>query len=193
MPYIVVLIAIVGTTGCGSRKNNTASTRMYHAFTARYNTFHNGNKAYTDALQAQSQGHKDNYLEQLPLLIISSKETQAQGANDYDRAIEKAQKAIKNHSIKRKPKKPAGKKLTQKEKLFYAQKEFNPFLWRAWFLMADAQMQKGEFTEAASTYIYISRLYENNSDIVAQARINLAKCYTELDWIYEAEEILQRV
>ena len=193
MPYIVVLIAIVGITGCGSRKNNTASTRMYHAFTARYNTFHNGNKAYTDALQAQSQGHKDNYLEQLPLLIISSKETQAQGANDYDRAIEKAQKAIKNHSIKRKPKKPAGKKLTQKEKLFYAQKEFNPFLWRAWFLMADAQMQKGEFTEAASTYIYISRLYENNSDIVAQARINLAKCYTELDWIYEAEEILQRV
>ena len=193
MPYIVVLIAIAGITGCGSRKNNTASTRMYHAFTARYNTFHNGNKAYTDALQAQSQGHKDNYLEQLPLLIISSKETQAQGANDYDRAIEKAQKAIKNHSIKRKPKKPAGKKLTQKEKLFYAQKEFNPFLWRAWFLMADAQMQKGEFTEAASTYIYISRLYENNSDIVAQARINLAKCYTELDWIYEAEEILQRV
>ena len=193
LPYIVVLIAIVGITGCGSRKNNTASTRMYHAFSARYNTFHNGNKAYTDAMQAQSEGHKDNYLEQLPLLIISSKETQSQGANNYDRAIEKAQKAIKNHSIKRKPKKPSGKKLSQKEKLFYAQKEFNPFLWRAWFLMADAQMQKGEFTEAASTYIYISRLYENNRDIVAQARIKLAKCYTELEWIYEAEEILQRV
>ena len=165
---------------------------MYHAFSARYNTFYNGNKAYNDALRSQSEGHKDNYLEQLPLLTISSKETQSQGASEYDRAIEKAQKAIKNHSIKKKPKKPTGKKLSQKEKLFYAQKEFNPFLWRAWLLMANSQMQKGEFTEAASTYIYISKLYENNSDIVAQVRINLAKCYSELGWLYEAEDILQR-
>ena len=120
---------------------------MYHAFSARYNTFYNGNKAYQDALKAQSEGHKDNYLEQLPLLTISNKDTQGQGTSNYDRAIEKAQKAIKNHSIKRKPKKPTGKKLSQKERLFYSQKEFNPFLWRAWFLMANSQMQKGEFTD----------------------------------------------
>ena len=190
--YILVLLAIICITSCASRKKNTATTRMYHAFSARYNTFYNGNKAYQDALKAQSEGHKDNYLEQLPLLTISNKDTQGQGTSNYDRAIEKAQKAIKNHSIKRKPKKPTGKKLSQKERLFYSQKEFNPFLWRAWFLMANSQMQKGEFTEAASTYIYISRLYENDPDIVAQARINLAKCYSELDWLYEAEDILQR-
>ena len=191
-PYILVLFALIGITGCASRKKNTASTRMYHAFSARYNTFYNGNKAYNDGLNAQSEGHKDNYLEQLPLLTISNKETQGLGKGNYDKAIEKSQKAIKNHSIKRKPKKPSGKKLSQKERLFYAQKEFNPFLWRAWFLMGNSQMQKGEFTEAASTYIYITRLYENDHDIVAQARINLAKCYTELEWLYEAEEILQR-
>lgn len=166
---------------------------MYHAFSARYNTYYNGNVAYKEALKAQSQGHKDNYLEQLPLFTISNKETAKQGADKYDRAIEKAQKAIKNHSVKRKPKKPSGKKLTPKQKLFYAQKEFNPFLWRAWFLMANSQMQKGEFTEAASTCIYISRLYEHDRDIVAKARIMLAKCYSELDWLYEAEDILQRV
>lgn len=190
--YILVLLAIICITSCASRKKNTAATRMYHAFSARYNTFYNGNKAFHDALKAQSEGHKDNYLEQLPLLTIGNKETQGLGAGNYDRAIEKAQKAIKNHSIKRKPKRPTGKKLSQKERLFYSQKEFNPFLWRAWFLMANSQMQKGEFTEAASTYIYISRLYENDPDIVAQARINLAKCYSELDWLYEAEDILQR-
>ena len=191
--YICALVALLGLCGCSSRKNNTAATRMYHAFSARYNTFYNGNVAYKEALKAQSQGHSDNYLEQLPLLTISNKETAKQGASKYDRAIEKAQKAIKNHSIKRKPKKPAGKKLTPKQKRFYAQKEFNPFLWRAWFLMANSQMQKGEFTEAASTYIYISRLYENDHDIVARARIMLAKCYSELDWLYEAEDILLRV
>ena len=166
---------------------------MYHAFTARYNTYYNGNQAYNQALKAQKTGHKDNYLEQIPLLIISDKNTRKAGASNYDRAIEKSQKAIKNHSIKRRPKKPTGKKLSQKKKLFYSQKEFNPFLWKAWFLMANSQFQKGEFTEAASTYIYISRLYENNPTIVAQARIGLAKCYAEMEWLYEAEDLLQRV
>ena len=166
---------------------------MYHAFTAKYNTYYNGNVAYNQALKAQKTGHKDNYLEQLPLLIISDENTQKAGASNYDRAIEKSQKAIKNHSIKRRPKKPSGKKLSKKKQLFYSQKEFNPFLWKAWFLMANSQFQKGEFTEAASTYIYISRLYENDPAIVARARIGLAQCYAELEWLYEAEDLLQRV
>lgn len=189
----ILLLAALGLAGCSSRRNNTATTRLYHAFSARYNTYYNGKLAYDQALKAQSSGHKDNYLEQLPLLVISNKETAKQGGDKYDRAVEKAQKAIKNHSIKRKPKKPAGKKLTPKQKQFYAQKEFNPFIWRAWFLMANSQMQKGEFAEAAGTYVYITRLYENDRDIVARARIRLANCYSELGWLYEAEELLQRV
>ncbi|MBQ5887738.1 MAG: tetratricopeptide repeat protein [Bacteroidaceae bacterium] len=191
--YILAVCVIAGISGCASKRKNTATTRAYHAFTARYNTYYNGNVAYKQALKAQSTGHKDNYLQELPLLIISDKSTQKNGASNYDRAIEKSQKAIKNHSIKRRPKKPAGKKLSQKQKLFYSQKEFNPFLWKAWFLMANSQFQKGEFTEAASTYIYITKLYETNPTIVARARIGLAKCYAEMEWLYESEELLQRI
>ena len=191
--YIIAVFVIVGLGSCASKRKNNATTRMYHAFTARYNTYYNGNVAYKQAMKAQSTGHKDNYLEELPLLIISDKNTQKNGASNYDRAIEKSQKAIKNHSIKTRPKKPAGKKLSQKQKLFYSQKEFNPFLWKAWFLMANSQFQKGEFAEAASTYIYITKLYENNPNIVAQARIGLAKCYAEMEWLYESEELLQRI
>ena len=189
--HITVLFAILFLPGCSGRKNN-ATTRAYHAFTARYNTYYNGDLAYKQGIKTQSDGHKDNYLEQLPLLIISNKNTRKLGGDNYDRAIEKAQKAIKNHSIKRKPKRPTGKKLTEKQKLFYSQKEFNPFLWRVWFLMADSQFQKGEFEEAASTYIYIAKLYENNPGIVARARIGLAQCYTEMEWLYEAEDLLMR-
>lgn len=189
--HITVLFLIVSIFGCSSRKN-TATSRAYHAFTARYNTYYNGSVAYKQGLKAQSNGHSDNYLEQLPLLIISDKNTKKLGTNNYDLAIEKAQKAIKNHSIKKRPKKPTGKKLSEKQKRFYSQKEFNPFLWNAWFLMANSQFQKGEFAEAASTYIYISKLYENDPDIVAQARIGLAKCYTEMEWLYEAEDLLTR-
>ena len=129
----------------------------------------------------------------MPYFIVSDKNTQGIGDSDYDNAIEKSQKAIKNHSIKRKPRREAGKKLTEKKKRFYAQKEFNPFLWRAWMMMADAYFGKGEFTEAASTYIYISKLYENNPEVLAQARLGLAQCYTEMEWLYEAEELLSRI
>ena len=188
----LLLLALILLCACSSRKNNTAKTRMYHSFFAKYNTFYNGNVSFKESKKMQLDGHKDNYLELLPLMINSSETTNKIGATGLDRAIEKSQKAIKNHSIKRKPKKPAGKKLSEKKKRFYAQKEFNPFLWQAWFMMADAYFAKGEFTEAASTYIYISRLYENNPRIVAQARIGLAKCYNELDWIYESEELLNR-
>ena len=191
--YILLTLLLLGIAGCASRKKNTAQTRMYHSFFARYNTFYNGNVAFKKAKKSQITGHKDNYLETLPYLIISDKNTQGIGSGDYDKAIDKSQKAIKNHSIKRKPRRDAGKKLTEKKKQFYAQKEFNPFLWRAWLMMADAYFGKGEFTEAASTYIYISKLYENNPDVLAQARLGLAQCYTELEWLYEAEDLLSRI
>ena len=189
---LTVVVLLASLCSCASNKKNTQATRMYHAFTARYNTYHNGKEAYDKGVKAQINNHKDNFLELLPLFTISDKNTQKIESNSYDRAIEKSQKAIKSHSIKRRPKKPAGKKLTEKEKLFYSQKEFNPFLWQAWFLMANSQYQKGDFTEAAGTYIYISRLYENNPGIVAQARIGLANCYSEMGWLYEAEDLLQR-
>ena len=190
--HIIVLLLVVGLWGCGSRKNNTAQTRMYHAFFAKYNTFYNGSVAFDKARKAQIKGHKDNYLSTLPMLIVSNKNTQGIGGNEYKTAIEKSQKAIKNHSIKRKPRRERGAKLTEKKKQFYAQKEFNPFLWRAWLMMADSYFKKGEFTEAAGTYIYIARLYENNPKVLAAARIGLAQCYNEMDWLYEAEELLSR-
>lgn len=180
-------------SGCASRKKNTAQTRMYHAFFARYNTFYNGSVAFKKGDEAQINGHKDNYLEQLPLLITGDEKTRQLGKGDYDKAIEKSQKAIKNHSIKRKPRREAGKKLTEKKKRFYAQREFNPFLWQAWMMMADSYFKKGEFTEAAGTYIYITRLYENDPKVLAKARIGLAQCYIELDWLYEAEDLISRI
>lgn len=166
---------------------------MYHAFFAKYNTYYNGTVAYKKGKNAQIKGHRDNYLEQLPLLIVSNESTKGMGSGDYDKAIEKSQKSIKNHSIKKKPRRETGKKLTEKKKRFYAQKEFNPFLWKAWMLMADSYFNKGEFTEAASTYMYIAKLYENDPRIYTEARIGLAQCYIQMEWLYEAEDLLSRI
>ena len=40
--YIAAVFVIAGLAGCASKRKNNATTRMYHAFTARYNTYYNG-------------------------------------------------------------------------------------------------------------------------------------------------------
>ena len=97
--YILLILVVVGLHGCASRKKNSATTRAYHSFTARYNTYYNGSVAFRQGNVSQVNGHKDNYLEQLPLLIVSDKQTQKNGASNYDKAIEKAQKESKSGKI----------------------------------------------------------------------------------------------
>ena len=191
--YILLIVLSLGLHNCASRKHNTRQTRMYHSFAAKYNTYHNGKTAFITGRLTQINSHKDNYLLPIPLLINSNKNSQGLGSTNFNVAIEKAQKAIKNHSIKKKPKRKPGQKLTEKEKLFYSQKEFNPFMHKVWMMLANSYFQKGEFMEAAGTYIYMERLYATNPMVLAETRIRLSLCYSQLDWLYEAEELLSRV
>lgn len=178
--------------GCSTKKN-TSGTRFYHSLTARFNTYFNGNEAYKEGIKAIEDGNKDSYQETLPLYPIGNKKTVGMGASNFDRAIEKSQKAIKQHSIKKKPPRKPGKRKDPKYQRWMAQKEYNPFLHNAWMLMGKAQFQKGEFLEAASTFSYIARLYATNPKVMAEARIWLARCYTEIDWFYDAEDALEKV
>ena len=189
--YMMVVLMLL--TACGSTKVNTAQSRFYQAFVTRFNTYHNGHEAYKEGLASQEKSHKDNYMEIIPLFPVSKESTRSAGGGSFDKAIEKSQKAVKLHSIKTKPKKKAGRELTEKDKQWYAKKEYNPFLHNAWMLMGKAQFQKGEFLEAASTFSYITRLYSDEPEIVAEARMRMAQCYAELEWNYEAENLLAQV
>lgn len=193
--YLYIILGMwiaLGMAGCSTKKN-TANVRRYHAFTARYNTYYNGHEAYKEGMLELERANRDNYMEILPYFPVGNKKTVGSGSGNFDRAIEKSQKAIKQHSIKKKPKRKAGEKKTEKMIRWYAKKEYNPFIHNAWFLMAKAQFQKGEFLEAASTFSYISRLYSEDPDKLAEARLWMARCYTELEWYYDAEDILNKV
>ena len=190
---LTVSLVLFLLTACGSTKTNTAQSRFYQAFVTRFNVYHNGHEAYKEGLDAQERSHKDNYMEIIPLFGISKESTRSAGSGSFDKAIEKSQKAIKLHSIKQKPKKKEGRELTEADKIWYAKKEYNPFLHNAWMLMGKAQFQKGEFLEAASTFSYITRLYSEDAEIVAEARMRMAQCYAELEWNYEAENLLSQM
>lgn len=191
LSVFAVAIVAMALTGCGSTKENTAQTRFYQSFVTRFNVYHNGNEAYKEGLNAQEKGHKDNYMNTIPFYVISSPSTQKMGAGSFDKAIEKAQKASKLHSIKAKPKRKSGT-LSDKDRQWYAKKEYNPFMHHVWLLMAKAQFQKGEFLEAATTFAYTARLFSDKPLVVAECRMRMAQCYAELDWNYEAENLFNQ-
>ena len=178
--------------GCSTQKN-TSRSRWWHAFNARYNTYFNGKEAFIDGNLEKEKGNKDNYTEQIPLYPVGNKNSREIGKGQYDRAIEKAEKAIRRHSIKAKPEWKGNKRKTAKDREWLGRREYNPFLWKAWLLLGKAQFQKGAFDEAAATFNYMAKLYETQPLPNGVARAWLAKCYTELDWLYDAEDVIRNM
>lgn len=189
--YILTLLLICAAVSCSTKKN-TGTTRRVQAFKAKYNTYYNGNQAFIEGVESQREGNKDNYMEFLPFYMTGNAATRKLGSGQFDRAIEKSQKTIKLHSITKKPELSARQRRSVKGKALLALKEYNPFLHKAWFLMADAQFRKGDYFEAASTYAYIQRLFPTRPNIVARARVLEARCYAEMDWYYDAENLISR-
>ena len=181
---------IIAATGCSTQKN-TAKTRFWHSFKARYNTYYNGSLAYIDGSLEKENGNKDNFTEIIPLYTVANKQSRELGKSNFDRAIEKSQKTIKLHSIKRRPEWTKNRRKTEKDIEWLSRREYNPFLWRAWMLMGRSQFHKGAFDEAASTFAYMGRLYHTQPAIYAKSRAWLAKCYIEEGWIYDAEDVIR--
>lgn len=192
LPTTTILLltsSILLLSSCSTKKN-TAGTRFWHSFNARYNTYFNGSQAFIEGSLEKENGNRDNCTELIPLYTVANKESRDLGKGNFDRAIEKSQKAIKQHSIKRRPEWNKGRRKTAKDLEWLGRREYNPFLWRAWLLMGKSQFQKGEFEEAAATFSYMTRLYQTQPAILGIARAWLAKSYAELDWIYDAEDVI---
>ena len=60
--HIIPLLAVVlvmAAVSCSTEKN-TAQSRWWHSFNARYNTYYNGSLAYIDGSLEKETGNKDN-------------------------------------------------------------------------------------------------------------------------------------
>lgn len=189
---ITVMTALLLVTACSSHKN-TAKSRWWHSFNARYNTYYNGSLAFTDGMVEKENGNKDNFTEIIPLDAVGNKNSRNLGSSNFDRAIEKSEKAIKLHSIKRRPEWTKNRRKTAKDIEWLSRREYNPFLWKAWLMLGKSQYQKGNFDEAAATFSYMSRLYATQPEINGIARAWLARSYTELDWLYDAEDVITKM
>lgn len=191
--YIVALLMVLLLWSCSTKKNTKAS-RFYHAFTTRYNIYFNGKQAFDEALKSQQDGYKENYSDRIYMYPISAQpKDKAEPGGPFDRTIEKSNKAIKLHSIKAKPAKKPGWRNNPKLRAIQEQEEYNPFLKNSWLIMGQAQFYNADFLQASATFSYIARHYAKDEEVVAEARLWQARCYSEMGWFYESEDILDKM
>ena len=187
----ILLLAVVMLSGCSSKKN-TASTRWWQSFNTRYNVYFNGSQAFIEGSQEKESSSTDDYTVLLPLYQVGNKKNYDIGKAKFDVAILKAEKAIKLHSIKRRPEWNKSRRKTARDIEWLGRREYNPFMWKAWLLLGKSQFQKGSFDEAAATFSYMSRLYATQPSINGIANAWLVRSYAEQDWLYEAEDVITR-
>ena len=191
---VILIVATVVISACSTKKN-TAGSRFWHAMNTRYNVYYNGEKHYQEQIKKLENEYQDDYSTQLfihPAEAYNNPKA-TQPTTNFDRTIEKMQKAISLHSIKKKPKRKAGKGNDPKYKEWLKREEYNPFIHNAWYLMAKAQYMKGDFLSSAATFHYIARHFQWKPDLVLEAQIWEALSYCAMDWTTEADNVLVHI
>lgn len=193
IPVLAAIVAGSFAVSCSSRKN-TAATRKYQAFITRFNVYYNGEEHFRETLAGMERNYEDDYTDFLFPHPAEAKGVPKapQPSGDFKRSIEKAQKAIQLHSIKKKPKKKSGKQ-SDAYKAWLKREEYNPFIHNAWMMMARSQYLNGDFPGAAATFYYISRHFSWLPETVVEAQLWQARSYVAFDWVNEAEGIIKRI
>lgn len=194
---LVLLVSVVFLSlffsSC-SNKKNTAVNRFYHSINTRYNIHYNAEIAYKEALEAKEKGRDENLSQMLyifPQHADSSSMNSSKGS--FTTTIDKTTKAIKLHSIKTKPRKDPNRRNDSEYQAWLQQKEYTPFMDVVWMLLAKAEFQEENYLQAITTFLYITKIYSSQPDIVAECQLWIARAYTEMGWMYEAGNILHKM
>jgi len=191
--YILHLTCLtIGLAACSTQKN-TGSSRAWHELKVIHNVQFNGEQSFKEGMDAINQAHADNFATMLPLYPVSNHQAAESSASAMDKAIEKCRKSIKLHSIKSRPKINPKKRDNAKYQNWLKNKEFNSQIYRAWMMLGQSEFHKGDFLGSVGTFHYVEKLYENDLNMVAMCQLWVARAYGEMDWTYEAEDVLSKV
>ncbi len=152
---ILLLLVALTISSCSRKKDNFVS-RTWHSVGTEYNILFNGNLALESGRENLNEGYTDNYWELLPIERMQiSEEVVLPGQSknaDFERAEEKATKAIQKHSMN----------IQGKEK--------NPQMDEAYLLLGKARYFDQRFIPALESFNYILFKYPA-SDKINQAKI----------------------
>ncbi len=100
--YWMLLVVVGMALSCSTTKKGVLN-RQYHALTTKYNVLFNGKEAYAVGEAILGQAFEENFFELLPVEPINLRGENFDATTivpGFDRAEEKAVKAIQKHSIK---------------------------------------------------------------------------------------------
>lgn len=192
--YTLSVIITLIFWSCSTNKD-TMLSRAVHSTAAKYNVLYNGNVAFNKAKKELDDSYKDDFSKVLPieplkieekdilalptkpgskLSVKSSSKSQAVG---FERAEEKAVKAVQKHSIN------------------IGSKEKNKQIDDAYFLLGKSRYYDQRFVPALETFKYMIKKYPK-SDLFQTARIWEAKSLIRLgqeeDAIYKLDKYLTK-
>jgi len=188
MKYIqkIIGIGVIFTMvfACSTKKD-TVINRNYHALTTKFNVLFNGKEAFKIGLKAINETYEDNFWKQLPIEPLAfkeevlltekpksgqfsgfdaapSKKEPAKATSPFDRAEEKAVKAIQKHSMN----------------IF--EKERNRQIDDAYLLLGKARYYSQRFIPAIEAFNYVIENYPDAS-LINETKIWRAKANIRLD------------
>jgi len=175
---ITLFFLVVVLLAACSRKKNTFLSRNVHAVKAEFNALYNGNLAFEDGIEELSMTYRDNFWEVLPVERIDLEENMmlpgADGNPLFNRAEEKAAKAIQTHSI------------------YLEGKEYNPQVDEAYILLGKARYFDRRFIPALDAFNFILDKYPTSNSI-NHAKVWRAKTNIRLNNEEVALESLTRM
>jgi len=187
----LVLLVILAVAGCSTKKN-TLISRNYHNLTSHYNIYFN-------AYEIKREGHKkvettfqDDFNKILPIDIYTQKEVARRLLPDMDKVVKKCSKVITMHSITSKPKRKSRGRMSDKQKEFYRQNEFNKWIDDAYFLMGQAYYLKHDRFPAITNFEYVIQQFPNDG-LKQDANLWLAKSHLALKDYVASKDILDRL
>ena len=190
-----MMMAMLVILAACSNKTNNARSRFWQSFTTKYNVYFNGKTNYDEQLKTMMESYEDDYSQRLFMHPAEARSNPKapQPSGSFERTIEKMEKAIALHSIKKKPKRKSGKGRDPKYQEWLSRDEYNPYLHNAWYLMAKAQYMKGDFLDAAATFRYIAHHFSWKKDLVQECQVREALCYCAMGWPAEADNVLTHI
>lgn len=172
LPARLLVFVLLGI-GC-SRSVDKVPNRLYHRTTAQFNVLFNGREALLEAQRQAEKNHKDAVDEWLPVYPGRTKAAQQAMETAARRAIEKAGKAIKEHSM------------------MVGGRQKNTAVFEAYLLMGDAYGASGQPYKAMEAYGQVLR-NASKSKAAQKAKWATARLYAEQGNAMAAANLLEEL
>jgi len=186
--YTLSIFAILLILASCSNKRNTWLSRNYQKLTSHYNVYFNGVEAFRQGTEKITNDYEFDYSHILPVYTFADAQAAKVGSGDMETALKKGHKLIQLHSITVKPARKA--EMSEADKRFYAQEEFNPYVAEAYLLIGKANVVKHTENEAMEVFDYLSRKYEGR-DCSYEGKIWKSIAYAQLGQYASAHSALE--